>query len=174
MIKKILLGLVLFVGLLVVIFFAFGFFKPSINVETKILVNKPRSVAWKYFIDESKLKEWMTNIKSIEKISGEPNKVGSKFRMTFEENGDEIVMPETMTEFRDNEVFGFTLENEVINDDVRITFIDRGDKTEIVQTDKLNGGNIFWRSLFAILESTFHKNTVETYEKLKVGIEAQP
>lgn len=174
MIKKILLGLVLFVGLVVVIFFAFGFFKPIITVETITLVNKPRNVAWKYFIDESKLKEWMTNIKSIEKISGEPNKVGSKFKMTFEENGDEIVMTETMTEFRDNEVFGFTLENEVISDDVRITFTDRGDKTEIVQTDKLTGGNIFWRSLFAILESTFHKNTAETYEKLKARIEAQP
>lgn len=171
MIKKILLGLVGIVLLLVVGFLAIGFIYPTLTTETRVTINKPRTVVWKYFTDQNTLKEWLPNVKSIENISGEPMTAGSKFKMTFEENGSEIVMTETMTEVKENEVFAFILENEVMKANDRITFIDKGDKTEIVENNTFEGGNIFWRSLFALMKSGFEKNSAESYQRLKTNIE---
>ncbi len=168
------LVLVGIVALLVICFLAIGFFNPSVSMETRVEVNKPVGVVWAYFIDQNKMKEWLPNVKSIEPISGEPNTVGSKWKMVFEEGGSEFVMTETMTEFKENEVFAFVLENEVIRADDRITFIDKGDKTEIVENNTFVGGNIFWRSLFALTKSNCQKNSLETYQKLKTNIENLP
>ncbi len=171
MIKKILLGFIAIIALLVVVFFAIGLMFPTLTTETGVTINKPRDVVWQYFTDQSKLKDWLPNVKSIENISGEPMTAGSKFKITFEENGDRIVMTETMTEVKENEVFAFTLENDVITANDRLTFIDKGDKTEVVENNTFTGGNIFWRSLFAVMKSNFEKKSAENYQKLKTNIE---
>ncbi len=171
MIKKILLGLLGILVILVVGFFAIGFIFPKLTTETRVTINKPRKTVWKYFTDQNTLKEWLPNVKNIEKISGEPMTAGSKFKMTFEEDGSEIVMTETMTEVKENEVFAFILENEVMKANNRITFVDIGDKTEVIENNTLEGGNIFWRSLFAIMKSGFEKNSGDSYQRLKTNIE---
>jgi uncharacterized protein YndB with AHSA1/START domain len=171
MIKKILLGLVGIILFLVAGFFAIGLLNPSLSQETRVEINKPRAIVWAYFTDQSKMKEWMANVKTIERISGEPLTSGSKFKMIFEENGDEIVMTETMTEVKENEAFAFILENEVMHAEDKITFIDKGDKTELVENNTFVGGNLFWRSLFAVMKSGFSKNSKKTYERLKANIE---
>lgn len=171
MVKKILLGLLGLVVLLVAVFFAFGILNPSLSTETRVEIDKPRDVVWKYFTDESKMKEWMPNLKSIEPISGKPLTAGSKFRIVFEEDGTEIVMIETMKEVIKEEVFAFVLENEMINADVRIEFLDKGEKTELVEKNTFIGGNLFWRSLFAITKSNFEQNSAEIYNRLKTNIE---
>lgn len=154
------------------LFYALGLIFPTLSTETRVTINKPRAEVWKYFTDQSKLKDWLPNVKSIENISGEPMTTGSKFKITFEENG-EIVMTETMTEVKEPEVFAFVLENEVITANDRITFIDKGDKTEVVENNTFSGGNIFWRSLFVVMKSTFEKKSAENYQKLKNNIENQ-
>jgi carbon monoxide dehydrogenase subunit G len=171
MIKKILLGLIAIIALLIVGFIAIGFIYPTLTSETRVTINKPRDVVWKYFIDQKNLKDWLPNVKSFEKISGEPMTAGSKFKMTFDEDGREIVMTETMTEVKDKEVFAFVLENEVMTANARITFIDKGDKTEVVENNTFSGGNFFWRSLFALMQSGLEKNSAAAYEKLKANIE---
>ena len=171
MIKKLLLALLGIIVLLAVCFLAIGWLNPSLAMETRVEINKPRSVVWKYFVGQNNLKEWLPNVKSIENIRGEPMTAGSKFKMTFEENGSEIVMTETMTEVKENEVFAFVLENEVIRADERITFIDKGDKTELVENSTLVGGNIVWRALFALSKFSFQANSAAAYQKLKTNVE---
>jgi hypothetical protein len=59
----------------------------------------------------------------------------------------------------------------VMHAEDKITFIDKGDKTELVENNTFVGGNLFWRSLFAVMKSSFANNSKETYEKLKTNIE---
>jgi ligand-binding SRPBCC domain-containing protein len=162
------------IGIIVFLFGAFlclGFLYPILTSEARVTINKPRDVVWAYFINQKNLKDWLPNVKSIENISGEPMTAGSKFKMTFEENGREIVMTETMTEVKEKEVFAFILENEVIKANDRITFIDKGNQTEVVENNTFEGGNIFWKSLFALMKSSFQKNSQASYDRLKTNIE---
>lgn len=174
MLKKIAIGIVVSVLLVAAAFFAIGFIWPTFTVETRVTINKPRDVVWKYFTDSSRQKEWMTNLASIEPLEGPPLTKGSKFRLTFEEDGSRIVMTETMTEVVENEVFAFVLENDVIHAEDRIVLIDRGDKTEIVETDVITGGNPMWRSLFIIMKPTFQTKSAAIYSRLKTNVEKLP
>jgi uncharacterized protein YndB with AHSA1/START domain len=171
MIKKILLGFLGIILLLVICFLALGFMYPTLTTETRLTINKPRDVVWQYFTNQNTLKDWLPNVKSIENISGEPMTAGSKFKMTFDDNGGEIVMTETMTEVKAPEIFAFTLENNVITAHDRITFIDKGDKTDVVENNTFSGGNVFWRSLFALMKSNFEKKAAENYQRLKTNVE---
>ncbi len=144
---------------------------PTLTSETRVTINKPREVVWAYFVDQKNLSNWLPNVKSIENISGEPMTAGSKFKITFEEDGREIVMTETMTEVKEKEVFGFILENEVMKANARISFIDKGNQTEVVENNTFEGGNIFWKSLFVLMKSSIAGNSQKAYDKLKAHIE---
>ncbi|MBS1795073.1 MAG: SRPBCC family protein [Acidobacteria bacterium] len=170
-VKKILLVGGVLLGLLVLAFFALGFIFPKLENKTRIEIDKPRELVWNYFVDEGKMSEWMPNLKQIELVGGRRHEVGSRYRMTFEENGRRVVMEETLTEFRPNELFAFHLENEIISDDVRVNFTEENGKTVIVQEDSIVGGNAFWRSLFVLARSGMQSSARKYYENLKRNVE---
>lgn len=167
MIKKLLLGLILLVFFAALVFFAPGIFSGDLENETRVTVDKPRDHVWKKFDDESKMGEWLKGFKSIESIEGDPKTVGSKFKLTFENDGQEFVMMETMTAYDEGEHFAFNLENEAMYSEVDIRLIDKGLVTEVVQKEKFHGQNVFWHSLFFWLKSTFTENSRENMESFK-------
>jgi uncharacterized membrane protein len=171
--KKFILIVLSIIVLLVGVFFAVGIVMPSYQYTTRVEVNRTADVAWDYFADETKIKEWMTGLKSIELISGEKHKPGAKFKMEFDEDGRQITMTETVTEYVPRERFSFTLENEVINSQTTVKFTERDGRTTIEQTVDVRGGNPFWRSLFALMKSTFESNSQEILNTLKSNIERQ-
>lgn len=63
---------------LVLVFFLFGLLKPTVNYGHEITVNKSLEEAWAVQQDETKLGQWLEGFQSIELISGEKGKVGSK------------------------------------------------------------------------------------------------
>ena len=159
MIKKILVYVLVVIVLIIAGALVFGLLNPSISYETRLEINKPRDVVWKYFTDETKMSEWLDGFQKIELISGNKNEVGSQYRMTFVEDGREIVMTETVKEFNPGERFAFHLENEVISVDSEITLTDVEGKTLFTEKDTAVGGNILWRILFAAMKSTFQEKS---------------
>ncbi|MEZ5308064.1 MAG: SRPBCC family protein [Pyrinomonadaceae bacterium] len=165
--KKILLGLLVLIVLGVAVFFAPGILAGDQHNETVVQVNKSREDVWKKFADENGMKEWLMGFKKIETVSGAPMTVGSKFRITFDREGDEIHMMQTMTAIEEGKRFAFTLENEVMKSDIEVTLQDKGLVTDVRQAETYHGGNIFWHSLFYWLKSTFEANSKETLERFK-------
>ncbi len=121
MVKKVILALLLLMVIAVVVFIAPGFLVGDLENETRIIVNEKRDVVWAKFQDESKMGKWLENFKGIETIEEKPEKVGSKYRLRFDNNGSEVVMTETMTAFKENERFAFTLENEVMHSEIDVS-----------------------------------------------------
>ena len=94
---KFVLGLVL---VLVLGFFAAGLVIPTLSYETSVEVERPVETAWRVFMDGERMSQWMTNLQRVETIAGEPGMVGSQFRLVFDENGEEVVVSEMVTEVR--------------------------------------------------------------------------
>ncbi|MDH3492273.1 MAG: SRPBCC family protein [Acidobacteriota bacterium] len=167
MIKKILLGLVLLFVLAVIAFFTPGVFSGDLENETRVVVEKPRQDVWEKFRDESKMGEWLEGFKSIKIIEGEPQTVGSKHRITFENDGQEIEMIQTMTKFDKGEGFAFNLANDVMYSDIDVRLVDKGLVTEVIQKEKYHGQNVFWHSLFYWLKSTMAENSLRNMNSFK-------
>ncbi|NNE66745.1 MAG: SRPBCC family protein [Pyrinomonadaceae bacterium] len=167
MIKKILGILFLLILAAVVVFFAPGVLSGDLENETRVVVNRPKDHVWKKFEDESKMGEWLEGFKGMELIEGEPKTVGSKFRVTFESGGEEIVMTETMTAYDDGEHFAFDLENDAMFSSIDFRLVDKGLSTEVVQKEKYRGQNVFWHSLFYWLKSSFVENSRKNLNSFK-------
>ena len=170
-ILKIILGLV--VGLALV-FFAVGIFAPSFTYENKVEVNASVEKAWAIFTDQSRMGDWLTGFQSMETISGNPGEVGSKYRMIFVENGEEMVIMEEVTAFQENKLFGFTLDADPLISDVEVKFTGDESKTEITATNHVEGKNLLWKSMLRIMKSMIANRGQEQYDKLKEIIESAP
>ncbi len=171
--KKLLLFILSFIILLVGAFFAVGFVVPKFEYTNRVEIDRPADVVWDYFADASKAKDWIRGLKSMELIEGQPNTPGAKFKMEFEDDGRQITMTETVKTWKPREEFAFKLENEVMISDTTVRFTEQNGKTTVVQTVNAQGGNPFWRSLFALMRGTFESQGQEIMENLKRNVEKQ-
>lgn len=166
--RYVLLALTLLAGA----FFMVGFFTPDFTYNTLIQVNESKEKSFKVFNDESRMSEWLYGFKSIERISGNPNEPGSRYKLIIEDQGKEFAMTEVMKAFEPDKRLAFLIDNEVMTIDVDIHFRETDTGTEITSSNTVKGKNLFWRSLFPFYKSTFQNKSQEDYLRLKKIIEA--
>lgn len=160
------------VAVLAGIFLSIGFFVPSFSYESRIEVNAPLAQAFAVFNDPSRMGEWMSGFKSIETISGNPNEVGSRYRLVIVENGEEMVTIEEMTAFQKNERFGFRRISDALIAKVEIRFTDQDGRTVITDVTRVEGRNFLWKSLLPLFKSMMVDKAHENYGRLKQVIES--
>jgi len=160
-------------AILVLAFLTLGLFTPELNYETLTEIDAPLEHAFAVFTDGDRSSEWLVGLKSIENISGQEFEVGSMWRLTFEQDGEVMVMTEEVTAYKENEVFAFTIDSDVLIADVEIRFIPLDStRTKIVATSTSVGKNILWRSMLAIVKSDIIERDQENYNRLKQLIES--
>ena len=166
--------------LFALVFFAAGFFNPTVSYGHEIEVNKPIKEAWAVQQDVSKFGDWLAGFKSIEHLSGEAGAVGSTYKVTvrpddFPEDEPDFVMTETITSIKDYDHIGLSFDSDMMVFDQTTSFSERDGKTVIKTDSKVKGKGIVMRSMFALMEimgGSFQKQEVENIENLKKVIEA--
>ncbi len=167
---KYILGLIALLG---VLFIAKGFLTPSITYSSEIVVDKPMKEVWAVMNDESKTSQWLKGIKKQEHISGEKGKVGAVTKYTFEENGEESIVMETIKALRPNEhiAMDFVMEGVMEMDYKMDTYIKDG-KTHIKSSTIAKGIGLFMRSMVSFMTGTMQAQEDENMNNLKQLIEA--
>jgi len=162
---KYLLGIIALLG---IIFIVKGFLTPSVTYSSEIVVDKPIEEAMAVMQDESKVSEWLTGIKDMEHISGKKNTVGAVTKYTFDENGQESTIIETITAIQPNEymAMSFVLE-EVMEMDYKVDFNNKDGKTYIKSTTITRGSGWFMRSMVSFMQSAMQAQEDENMNKLK-------
>ena len=145
---KILLGAIVLLALL---FFGNGILNPSVSYGAEVTVDKPIKEAWAVMTDESRLSEWMKDIKSIKHISGEKNTTGAVTEYAVDNNGADMTMQETITSFRPNEHMGMTFIMDMMDIDYQVFFTKNNGKTIIRSEAITKGKGIFMKSLFSFM-----------------------
>lgn len=171
MLKKIALAAGVLIFLIVGGLLVFGWMNPQVESETSVSIDKPRDVVWAYFSDPSKMGEWLQGFKKIETISGNPNEPGSKFRITFDDQGTEMIMIETNKGFRPPEFMAMNLDHEIMSNDVEVSLVERNGQTVLTQKEKIVGKNIIWRILFAAMRSSMQDRSEQALKNLKRNVE---
>ena len=165
---KYLLGILL---LLIILFFVIGMITPDVSYESEVTVNKTADEAWATMSDESKMSQWISGFKRTEPVSGEPNTIGAVSRVYVVDNGEEMEMEETITNFKKNELLAMKFTMDFMDMDYEITFdkVDGGTKIKSKSTTVGNG--IFAKSMIALIKGSMKKQEDINMNNLKRLIE---
>lgn len=173
---KILIYILFLIVALLLIFLVIGLLKPVVNYGCEITVNKPLQEAWYVTQDASKYSQWLEGFKSMELISGEEGKVGSKYKVIVQprEGQPEFEMIETVVSIKEFDQVTLHFDSKPMNFEQTISYSESNGKTTLKSNSKVIGKNIISRSMFAAMEmftGGFTKQETKNFEALKKLIE---
>lgn len=155
----------------ILLFFLIGLIKPITKYGHTITVDKSIEEAWAVTQDESKYGQWLKGFKSMELISGEKYKEGSKYKVIVNpgEGQGDFEMIETLVEIKEFDHVEMHFDSEMMDFEQIISFKENDGKTTVATDSKVMGKNIMSRSMFAIMEmfGGFTKQETENMENLK-------
>jgi len=164
---KFLKYLLIIIVLLGLVFFGKGLLTPVISYESEIVVNKPIKEAWAVMSDESRISEWLQAIKKMELVSGTANTVGAVSKIYVEENGEEMVMEETITAIKPNEHIAMTFTMDFMNMDYEMHLTEEDGKTRIISKSKTTGNGIMAKSILSFMTGSMKKQEDLNMNNLK-------
>lgn len=163
--------LLIIIVVLAIIFFGKGFLTPVVSYESEVVVNKPVKEAWAVMSDDSRISEWLKEIKKMELVSGTENTVGSVYNIYFEENGEEMVMEETITALKPNEHIAMTFTMDFMNMDYEMHLTEEDGKTLIRSNSKTTGNGFMARSILSFMTGSMKKQEDTNLNNLKTVID---
>jgi hypothetical protein len=167
--KKLIIGLVGILVLLVGAFFCVGLLYPAVEYTTTVEISKPRDVTWQVMRDR---KDWIYGFKSYEQLSGTPNEPGSRARVTVVRDGRETIFETQLLDIKPPEYVITQFTNDMLTHDATVILSETNGKTTIVSNEKLVAKNAFWRSIFAIFKGQIVETSRKNFEGLKLAVES--
>ena len=135
-------------------------------------MDAPVTESWAVYQDPDRLGIWLDGFVSIQYLRGEPEAVGSFYRLTFEEGGETIIFTEEITGLIDNELISITLDNPTMAVDIETTFRSEGNGTRIRTTNTVRPKGIFYRALFRMMRGEMQARQESDYQRLQRLIES--
>lgn len=157
---------------LVAIFVFLGIVKPEISYTAEVIVNKPASEAMAVAGDVEKMKEWLPGFQKIEHISGTPGEVGAVSKVYCINEGQEMVIKETITEFVPGKSMKMKFEESFMNMDYEMICIPMNRKTKMISKTDAKGNGIFAKSMMVLISGMIEKQEVNNLKNLKETIES--
>jgi len=160
------------IAVLALLFIGKGILTPSLSYNSEIIVDKPIKEAWAVMNDETKISQWLKGITDVKHISGEKGTVGAVTQYTFDENGEESIILETLKAIRPNEhvAMDFVMEG-VMDMAYQVDFTEKDGKTHIKSSTVTKGIGMFMRSMLSFMKSSMQAQEDENMNNLKKLIE---
>lgn len=171
MMKHILKWLAIVIGAIIVTLLLIGFLHPTYEDSVTTTVKAPVDKTFAIFQDTQKMKEWIPGYLSTEIIEGQMGQPGSKYKLTFDQNGSPFEMMETITYFEKNRRFSFDLKDDHGLFHVDVEFSPTEDGTEITETMTGRANGIFGKAITHLMKGRIVAQKQEMYESLAKVVE---
>ncbi|MFC0605512.1 SRPBCC family protein [Winogradskyella pulchriflava] len=168
---KILKYIVIVIAILIIGFLLLGLLKPEVAYDSEIVVNKPLAEAWAVTQDEAKMADWLPGFQKVEHVSGTPGTVGAVSDVYFINEGQEMVIRETITNLVPNETIEMTFTSDFMNMDYKLNMAPMDGKTKITSSTTTVGNGILAKSMMALAGSSIKAQEETNLENLKKAIE---
>ncbi|MEJ2552345.1 MAG: SRPBCC family protein [Anaerolineales bacterium] len=83
------------------------------NIEHGVEISKPPELVFPWISDPDKAMQWQKNVKGGEILVETPDKIGTTFKETIEEDGNELEMHGSITEYVEGKLIGFHIESRI-------------------------------------------------------------
>lgn len=141
-------------------------------IQHEVEVDKPLSEVYAAFNNSENMPRWLTGLQRTEQISGEPGQVGSVSKQIYLERGRIVEMIETITAHEAERFFEGNLEGPGVSGQLRVDFIDRGDRTGVRFASNVQGAGFLTRLMMPFMKGTIRKRQVGDLERFKELVEA--
>lgn len=168
---KALIGLVVVVILSFAAFLLVGVFTTSVTTSYEMTVDAPVDEVYTFFMDLEKVNQWVTSLKSSERISGNPQEIGTKYKLVINRDGKDKEFIEEIIELKENAAFGYSLDGDGLHSDSRVTFKDVDGKTLVTATTVTRAKNAITRSMLPFKKDEMERRRKKNYDKLKELVE---
>ena len=158
-------------GILIIGFFLLGLIKSEVSYKCEIMIDKPLAESWKVTQDEDKLSEWLPGLQKIEHVSGTPGTVGAVSDVYFVEDGQEMIIRETITDIVPEESISMSYENDFMNMDYTMVMTSADGQTKINSSTVAVGNGMISKSLMALMGNSIKKQEETNLNNLKKAIE---
>lgn len=160
------------VAVLALLFIGRGILTPSVNYDSEVItINKPVKEAWAVMNDPTNLPKWIKGFKRTELVSGTANTVGAVSHNYIEENGEEMMMTETITAIKPHEYLAMHFSMDMMEIDYEVFFKEKNGKTSMHSTSKTVGNGLLTKSLFSFMSTAMKTQEDENLNNLKKIIE---
>lgn len=158
-------------ALLFIAFFAWGQIKSNHEYEAEVTINKPLTEVWNAAQDESKLADWLPGFQKIEHVSGTPGSVGAVSKVYFEQEGQPMIITETITEVNPPQTVAMHFSSDFMEMDYRMEFSAVNNNTQVKTITQAEGNGMFAKSVLALMGSSLKTQEQTNLENLKNSIE---
>ena len=158
-------------AILVIGFFLLGQIKSEISYDSDIMVDKPLAESWAVSQDESKMSDWLDGFQKTVPVSGTPGTVGAVSDIHFINEGQEMVIRETITAIVPNESMAMTFTSDFMDMDYKLTMTPVDGKTKISSSTTATGNGMVSKSIMALMGSSMKTQEDTNLANLKKVIE---
>lgn len=170
-IMKILKYILAFFALLFIAFFALGFFISEHDYSNSVRVEKNIAETWQASQDESKMAGWLPGFQKIEHVSGTPGTVGAVSKVYFEQEGQPMIITETIQSIEPMESVSMHFSSDFMEMDYQMVFEAVEEGTTITSETHVEGNGMFAKSVLALMGSSLKTQEQTNLENLKKSIE---
>lgn len=156
---------------LLLAFFGRGLMTPSISYDSEVTVNKSVEESWAVMSDQSRVTEWLKEIKRFEAVSGTPNTVGAVTNIYVENEGQEMVMQETITAIEEFEKIAMTFTMDFMDMNYEMVLEEIEDGTKIKSNSVVKGNGFFAKAMVAWMGGPMKEQEDHNLNNLKSVIE---
>ncbi|MBW1294958.1 SRPBCC family protein [Aquimarina litoralis] len=157
---------------LALVFFGMGLVTSSVSYENEIVVNKSAAESWAVVSDESNLPKWIEGYIRTEHVSGTKNTVGAVSNVYVDDQGEEMMMTETITDMKLNEHMGMTFTMEFMDMGYEMFFEEENGTTTITSKSMVKGNGLIAKSMMALMKSGMKGQEDKNLAALKNLIES--
>ena len=160
-----------FVAVLLLVFFSTGVFIKEISYQVAIEINKPLEEVFTAFNDQSRLKEWMPEMRSIEVIDAKAGVVGSVYKLHVENDGKTIEMNEKVLAYIPNKkvTYYFQIDDMLKTDD--FNFVEKNGVIILTQKVLCKTNSYFIQCMFPYFKGKFVEIDQKKLDNFKAYIE---
>lgn len=158
-------------AILIIGFFLLGQIKSELSYDCEVMVDKSLTESWAVSQDEEKMSDWLDGFQKIEQISGAPGSVGAVSDIYFLNNGQEMVIRETITKIVPDESISMLFTSDFMNMDYTLIMKSVDGKTKINSSTTCKGNGMVSKSLIALMGNSMETQEKTNLSNLKLTIE---
>lgn len=145
--------------------------KTEVSYTCEIMVDKPLAESWAVTQDDAKMADWLPGFQKVEHISGTPGTNGAVSDVYFDNNGEQMVIRETVTALSPNESISMLFESDFMTMDYTLSMSEVDGKTKIISSTTTSGNGMISRSFMALFGGSIKQQEETNLSKLKSTIE---